>query len=149
MKKTAVILLSVLALVGCGKEQAPQAQTPTPTQNEPSLYAKVASIDAGTKLTEDNPQTVRVKQSIQQAATLCKLPEQEIAGKAVKVKSILEERKVAVQSVELLEMLPTLYQEKLSSDCAQILVHYISVRQTGMSHADSVKGLGGLIKAVQ
>lgn len=148
MKKLAIVL-GVLVLLGCGKQENVPTQQNKPTATaEPSLYAKVASIDAGAKLTEESPETMRVKQAVQQAAALCHLPEEVVAGKAVKVKAILEEKKVAVKSVELLEMMPLVYNEKTVNDCSNILVHYAGVRTSGMSHAESVASLSALTKAI-
>ena len=148
MKKLA-IALGVLALVGCGKGDPTPAPSGKPSAaTDISLYAKVASIDAGMRLTEESPQTARTKQAIEQAATLCQLPEEAIAGKAVKVQSLLAEQKIAVQSVELLEMIPLVFNKKTDNDCSDILVHYASVRKGGMNHADSVAGLSALVKGV-
>ena len=146
MKKS-IVALFVLALVGCGKETPKATEKPT-VAVEPSLYAKVASIDAGAKVAEDSSQTIRAKKSIQQAAVLCKLTEDDIAGKAVKVKSMLEEKKMSAQSVDVLEMIPLVFREKVNGDCNSILARYVTVRDSGMNHAQATVGLNGLINAI-
>jgi hypothetical protein len=117
-----------------------------------SLAAKVASVDAGAKISEDSPTAIRSNVALQNAARVCSESELSVADMSTMTRDLLKEKGIAVNAVEVLEAIPQVVEKsniQSLGGCSRVLAMYATARVGGQNHLAATNGLRGLLSAMR
>lgn len=128
---TAFLLPVVLAITAL---LAACEQKPTPVAT--SLPARIASVDAGAAMGEDDPASARARTALAATAQACKASELQVAEMIAKVRKVLVGEGKTVVMTELLEATPGLMAEAAvdADACQKLYTAYTVARQGGQNH---------------
>lgn len=145
MKLVALIVSAVVAIAACG----PQPQT-TKAVDPKSLPVeqKFMTVVEGHFVPADAPTVARAKTLIDRASTEYGISRDLIADQAYMASKIAKQDQISASAIEILEAATLMHTPGDGLDFAQACAIYLTVRKSGMPHAEALVGTRGLVHAV-
>ncbi len=140
---TAALIALAFAIGGCNQESTPEKNTPQKTELSNSLEYKVASIDAGKNIPENDLTIGRARNLLDAAEPVYSLPKGRIADIAAKSQEIAKDRGLSVKISDLLDWSLIACDTKCTeTQLSEYLSAYIITRTTaGQTHHQAIHGL--------
>lgn len=139
MKKLMMVLLIAL-LTGCGGEQQSE------TQQQPSLEHKFAIVNAGTMIPETDSSVARARELLKRATLEYGDTPEKIADMSITAAKLLSNDGIEVKPLDVLEAAALTHVGDGTPAFAKTASAYLGLRKNGMSHAEAIVGLKGLLQ---
>lgn len=140
MKNILIMVLAGLILIGCGKDEQ-QAKNMPPEQ-------QFIVVSVGHYVPPDDAAVLRAKELIDRAAKTYGISRELVADQAYVTYKLGKEENIQVTAIDVLEGATLAYVENSGVDFSKSCAMYLTLRRSGMPHAESMMGLKGLITAI-
>lgn len=150
MKRVAYLTLLFLILTACNDSPTKTAARPTapqPAKQQASLEYMLATIDKG-YVSSDDISIARFRSLLQQLDTKYSESKQQIADMSVKAQSMLKEKGLQESLLNIMEGMNKLFSSPADLKYAEYLGAYLTLRDKGQSHNESVMGLQAILQSL-
>ncbi|WP_310614044.1 hypothetical protein [Limnohabitans sp.] len=118
-------------------------------QQNLSVAAQLASIDAARMLNESDPAVVRMRSALDDAKLVCRVDSLVTGDQVAAIRKALAAKNVTVTNIELVEMIPQMVgNSKFRGKCEQYIAMYAALRDKGFSHPKATNAVRGVLNGL-
>lgn len=145
---SATLLAIAVGISACG-EASPPAKPAAQVVQQMPVEQKFISVSQGKQVESSDPSVKRAKELIERAVASYGIDAMKVADQAYMTFKVGRDDGIHATALEVLEAATLAHVPGVKMEFAEYCAMYLTLRKSGMAHADAMMGMKGLISSLK